>query len=80
MTSPHHLPVTAFVIPCYNEEKILEDSSGKLLKKIEELCGQDLLSPRSFLLFVDDGSADATWQIINRIASGGRNVRALKLA
>ncbi len=52
------------VVPCYNEEVILERSADQLLAKLDSLVAQQLILPDSFLLFVDDGSKDRTWEII----------------
>ncbi|MBQ6352872.1 MAG: glycosyltransferase family 2 protein [Lentisphaeria bacterium] len=52
------------VVPCYNEESILENSIGALLALLEELRRRDLAAEGSCLLLVDDGSSDRTWQII----------------
>ena len=52
------------VIPCYNEEEMLPITSEVLLNKREELIRLGKISPKSRILFVNDGSKDATWDII----------------
>lgn len=55
------------VVPCYNEEAILRDSCGKLLEILGIMKCDSLVSEGSGILFVDDGSADATWRIIREL-------------
>lgn len=52
------------VIPCYNEEPILRDSSAKLLDLLETMKRDARIADGSGLLFVDDGSVDGTWAAI----------------
>ena len=69
------------VVPCYNEESILENSIGVLIALLDDLVQKGLAAEESCLLLVDDGSSDRTWQII-RERSGrlpGR-VRGISLA
>ncbi len=54
-----------FVVPCYNEEEVLPETSKRLLEKLHELIGRGDVSDKSRILFVDDGSKDKTWQIIS---------------
>ncbi len=57
-------PILAVVIPCYNEEEILESTINRLLEVIDELNCSDIISRESFIYLVDDGSTDRTFQII----------------
>lgn len=52
------------VIPCYNEEEVLADTAGKLDKKMKELMAERLIDVKSRIIFVNDGSMDLTWKII----------------
>ena len=52
------------VIPCYNEEEVLADTAGKLDKKMKELMEEGLIDVKSRIIFVNDGSMDLTWKII----------------
>ncbi len=61
------LPVIAFVIPCYNEEEALPETTKVLTEKINQLTSQKKISPKSRVYYVDDGSADKTWQVISDI-------------
>lgn len=53
-----------FVLPCYNEEAVLPETSKRLYAKYTQLVSAGTISPKSRILFVNDGSADRTWQII----------------
>ncbi len=61
-------PRLYIVIPCYNEEAVLPITAPLFLEKIEELIGAEKISQDSRILFVNDGSKDATWNIICRLA------------
>lgn len=61
-------PVLYLVIPCYNEQEVLPITSKQFLAKLLELSGAGKISPESRVLFVNDGSRDATWQIIQELA------------
>lgn len=54
-------------IPCYNEEEVLRDSAGKLLKKYYTMIDEGKISPDSKIVFIDDGSKDKTWSIIKEL-------------
>ena len=68
-------PILWIVIPCYNEEAVLPVTAPMFLKKLEELAAAGRISEGSRILFVDDGSADATWNIIRDLA--GKDERYL---
>lgn len=55
------------VVPCYNEEEVLDKSAAVLKEKMERLIGTGTISKKSRILFVNDGSKDATWKIIHRL-------------
>lgn len=58
--------VLAIVIPCYNEEEVLPISISKIKDVLNKLIDENLISSNSFLLFVNDGSKDNTWDIISK--------------
>ena len=62
-------PVLWIVIPCYNEEQVLPITAPMFLKKIRELTEAGKISENSRVLFVNDGSADRTWDIIRDLAA-----------
>lgn len=57
-------PCIYFVLPCYNEEPVLPQTSSILLSKVTFLIENKIISDSSRILFVDDGSRDSTWNII----------------
>lgn len=57
------------VIPCYNEQEVLPHTSGLFLDKMLYLVNENKISKNSRILFVDDGSKDATWTIIKELAA-----------
>ncbi len=61
-------PVLYIVIPCYNEEAVLPVTSGMFLKKITDLAAAQKISDESRVMFVNDGSKDRTWAIIQELA------------
>lgn len=52
------------VVPCYNEEEVLPETARRLREKLEQLMGEGKISPKSRVLFVNDGSRDGTWSVI----------------
>ena len=54
----------AIVVPCYNEEEMLPITSEALRASLDDLFSKSLISDDSFVLFVDDGSKDKTWELI----------------
>ena len=61
-------PVLYIVIPCYNEQEVLPITAPLFLKKITDLVAAGKISGDSRVLFVNDGSKDATWDIIRELA------------
>lgn len=55
------------VIPCYNEEEVLPETSGRLKMKMEELIRAGKIDKNSRVIFVNDGSRDRTWEIIRSL-------------
>ncbi len=68
------------VVPCYNEQEILEKTYVSLRDYIEELKADNKISADSKICFVNDGSRDKTWQIIDTIAKADKNVIGIKLS
>ena len=55
------------VIPCYNEEAVLRETASRMKEKYVSLIGRGFISPESRIVFVNDGSKDATWRIIEEL-------------
>ena len=62
-------PILYIVIPCYNEQEVLPITAPLFLQKINDLAAAGKISPNSRVLFVNDGSRDRTWEIINELAA-----------
>lgn len=54
----------AIVVPCYNEEEVLKIASKALREVLDDLVSKNKIAPDSFILFVNDGSRDRTWELI----------------
>lgn len=55
------------VVPCYNEQEVLPETSKRLKAKMKALMQNGVISDRSRVIFVNDGSKDATWSIIKKL-------------
>ena len=62
-------PILYIVIPCYNEQEVLPITAPLFLQKINDLAAAGKISSDSRVLFVNDGSRDRTWEIINELAA-----------
>ena len=70
----------AIVLPCYNEEEILPFSIEKLSQVFDQLIKKEVISDSSFMLFVNDGSNDNTWNIIKDYNTINKYVYGIKLS
>lgn len=61
-------PVLYIVIPCYNEQEVLPITAPMFLKKLTQLTNDGLISDRSRIMFVNDGSSDGTWELIRALS------------
>ena len=68
------------VIPCYNEEEVLLETTKRLIKKYEDLIKEKLISKKSRVLYVDDGSKDRTWELIENIHNDNNTFLGIKLS
>ena len=67
-------------IPCYNEEEVLRDSADKLADKFNRMIGEKKISEHSKIVFIDDGSADNTWNIITELHDRNHVFDGIKLS
>lgn len=70
----------AIVVPCYNEEEMLPTTVLELNKVLKSLADREKISRDSFVLYVDDGSQDKTWEKISSFHKQYAEVYGLKLA
>lgn len=73
-------PKLTIVVPCYNEEAVLHETMKQLSGVLESLIQSNLIAKDSALLFVDDGSRDKTWQIIESASARHPFVKGIKLS
>lgn len=60
-------PVLYVVVPCYNEEEVLKETTKQLKEKLTNLIQTKKISEKSKVMYVNDGSKDKTWEIIKEI-------------
>ena len=68
------------VVPCYNEEEVLETTAEKLGEKLRSLIKSGAVSDKSRAVFVDDGSKDRTWEIISTLHKKDSLFSGIKLS
>lgn len=73
-------PTIYFVIPCYNEEAVLPETTRRLAEKLQAMQSAGLTGKDSRVLYVDDGSKDKTWQLISQFHQEYPWVEGVKLA
>lgn len=62
-------PILYIVIPCYNEEQVLPYTNPMFVEKIEQLVKKEEIHPLSKIMYVNDGSKDRTWELIESYAN-----------
>lgn len=70
----------SLVVPCYNEEAVLPEAISRLTRLLEHLVENNLVDAGSHVIFVDDGSRDRTWQIIQDASANSQAVQGIKLS
>ncbi|MDP4085517.1 MAG: glycosyltransferase family 2 protein [Bacillota bacterium] len=73
-------PVLTVVVPCYNEEEVLFETTNQLTSMLSFLINEQLASKESKILYVDDGSQDKTWAIIENLTLKNQSIKGLKLS
>ena len=74
------IPVLYIVIPCYNEQEVLPVTSGMFLEKIKSLIEKGRVAPESRVVFVNDGSKDNTWNLIQELAKSDAHFEGVCLS
>lgn len=67
------------VVPCYNEEEVLPETARRLKEKMEHLIAAGRISEESRVLFVNDGSRDKTWSMIEGLHRADRRFSGVNL-
>lgn len=73
-------PVLYIVIPCYNEQEVLPVTKPMFLNKLNHLIARRKVSEQSRILFVNDGSRDSTWDLIQEFASQEEKIEGISLS
>lgn len=68
------------VIPCYNEEEVLPETSRRMISLMDRLVSMGKISADSKIFFVDDGSTDRTWALIDEFAAANPYIAGIKLS
>jgi glycosyltransferase involved in cell wall biosynthesis len=70
----------AIVLPSYNEEAVLDETASRLLALFDNLIKNDIIDISSRICFIDDGSKDRTWDIIEDLAERHEHINGIKLS
>ena len=73
-------PVLYIVIPCYNEEEVLPLTAPQFLKQLTDMMSAGLISDKSRILFVNDGSRDTTWEVISSLSASDAMYKGICLS
>jgi glycosyltransferase involved in cell wall biosynthesis len=74
------VPQLAIVVPCFNEEEVLPQTAARLQALLARLRAAERITPDSHVVFVDDGSRDGTWDLIERLSREDERMRGIKLS
>ncbi|MBF1046804.1 MAG: glycosyltransferase family 2 protein, partial [Porphyromonadaceae bacterium] len=74
------VPKLVIVSPCYNEEAILAYSAERLTSLLQQLVQRAKIAPESYILYVNDGSRDRSWELIEELHQRYEEVNGLCLA
>ena len=68
------------VVPCYNEEEVLEETTKRLSEKLKKMINAKIVSSKSKIMYVNDGSKDKTWELIEKFNKDNSFVCGVKLS
>ncbi len=69
-----------FVVPCYNEQEVLKETAKRLNEKMDSLISEGKIGEQSRIVFVDDGSRDETYSIMQELHGQNERFCAVKLS
>ncbi|MCL8137856.1 glycosyltransferase family 2 protein [Enterobacter roggenkampii] len=75
-----NLPTLGIVIPCFNEEAVLRETASRLIPLLVQMRNENLISEQSAIFFVDDGSRDKTWNLIEDLSAEFADICGIKLS
>ena len=68
------------VIPCYNEQEVLPETASRLQEKLKTLTSSGTITEESRIVFVNDGSKDRTWEIIEHLHTEDPHIQGIDLS
>lgn len=72
--------ILTIVVPCYNEQEVLPETIKELGGVLERLIKDERVSPKSKILFVNDGSKDKTWELISKYTKEYEYITGIKFS
>lgn len=74
-------PILSIIVPCLNEEESISSTTKRLIEILSELISDNVISEKSFIFYVDDGSNDKTWDVISQVSVENQNkVKGIKFS
>ena len=73
-------PELSIVVPCYNEEPVIRETASRLTALLKTLIASNQIGSSSQIVFIDDGSKDETWNLIEDLARRHSAIRGIKLS
>jgi glycosyltransferase involved in cell wall biosynthesis len=68
------------VVPCFNEEAVLRETTVRLIPLLDKMRNEGLIGDQSAIFYVDDGSRDGTWKLIEELALAHKEICGIKLS
>lgn len=75
-----NIPTLGIVVPCYNEEEVLTETNARLTRLLTSMIETSLIAEQSAIYYVDDGSRDKTWALIEKFSKNNPLVCGVKLS
>ena len=72
--------ILSIVVPCYNETEVLRETTTRLTQVLQHLVEVGKVSAKSFIMFINDGSKDGTWELITELYKSNKYIYGLNLA
>ena len=72
--------ILAIVVPCYKEEAVLGETTVRLTELMKSMIKEKMISEKSFILYVNDGSTDKTWSLIASYHMTNKFIKGINLA
>ena len=74
------MTILKIVVPCYNEEAVIPEACKQFSQLLNKLISSEKISEASSVVFVDDGSQDKTWQLIEELSKTEKLISGIKLS